>query len=48
LFQAAMYALSPPGAERPVGVVSRAPYYSVIKIKRSKCKFNYIRVVWGV
>uniref|UniRef100_A0A452Y490 Alliinase C-terminal domain-containing protein n=2 Tax=Aegilops tauschii TaxID=37682 RepID=A0A452Y490_AEGTS len=28
LFQAAMYALSPPGAERPVGVVSPAPYYS--------------------
>ncbi|XP_044966396.1 tryptophan aminotransferase-related protein 2-like isoform X1 [Hordeum vulgare subsp. vulgare] len=28
LFQAAMYALSPAGAERPVGVVSPAPYYS--------------------
>ncbi|XP_037487365.1 tryptophan aminotransferase-related protein 1-like isoform X1 [Triticum dicoccoides] len=28
LFQAAMYALSPAGAQRPVGVVSPAPYYS--------------------
>uniref|UniRef100_A0ACD5W1E2 Uncharacterized protein n=1 Tax=Avena sativa TaxID=4498 RepID=A0ACD5W1E2_AVESA len=28
LFQAAMYALSPAGADRPVGVVSAAPYYS--------------------
>ncbi|KAM0920749.1 hypothetical protein ACQ4PT_007314 [Festuca glaucescens] len=28
LFQAAMYALSPAGADRPVGVVSPAPYYS--------------------
>uniref|UniRef100_A0ACD5U7G4 Uncharacterized protein n=1 Tax=Avena sativa TaxID=4498 RepID=A0ACD5U7G4_AVESA len=28
LFQAALYALSPAGADRPVGVVSAAPYYS--------------------
>uniref|UniRef100_A0A452Y3S3 Alliinase C-terminal domain-containing protein n=1 Tax=Aegilops tauschii subsp. strangulata TaxID=200361 RepID=A0A452Y3S3_AEGTS len=37
LFQAAMYALSPPGAERPVGVVSPAPYYSVWNCTSNKC-----------
>jgi L-tryptophan--pyruvate aminotransferase len=44
LFQAAMYALSPAGADRPVGVVSPAPYYSVttlqIKLRNS---VHYIR-----
>jgi hypothetical protein len=30
LFQAALYALSPPGPSAPMNVVSPAPYYSVI------------------
>jgi L-tryptophan---pyruvate aminotransferase len=29
LFMAALYALSPPGADEPMSVVSTAPYYSV-------------------
>lgn len=35
LFQAAMYALAPASADRPVGVVSPAPYYSV-RIDRTR------------
>lgn len=32
LFQAALYALSPPGPSAPMNVVSPAPYYSVINL----------------
>lgn len=45
LFQAALYAITSPGGDEPVSVVSAAPYYSVsllidIDFKKKKCNYS--------
>ncbi|MQL79317.1 hypothetical protein Taro_011757 [Colocasia esculenta] len=43
LYQAALYALSPPEAAQPIGVVSTAPYYSVSMLAIFEASAEFLR-----